>query len=89
MNKNASTLSEYQSADAMLKSLYSDGKFPSKSSLDRQQQELFDECIKLYAEYNSLKKKYADLDKASKIIKEYLESLKEESEKKIKKGELE
>lgn len=89
VNKNAPTLSEYQSAGAMLKSLYPDGKFPSESSLDRQRQALFDECTKLYAEYNSLKKKYADLDKASKIIKEYLESLKDEPEKKIKKGELE
>ena len=89
INENAPILSEYQSAGAMLKSLYPDGRFPSESSLDRQRQVLFDERTKLYAEYNSLKKKYADLDKASKTIEEYLESLKDEPKKKRKKSELE
>ena len=87
--KNAPTLSEYQSVGAVLKSLYPDGRFPSETSLDHQRQALYEEREKLYEAYRYLKKEYADLDKASRTIEDYLESLRDEPERRRKKGELE
>ena len=40
-------------------------------------------------EYRYIKKEYADLDKASQTIDDYLESLRDEPERKRKKSELE
>ena len=56
--------------------------------LDRQRQALYEEREKLY-EDRYLKKEYADLDKASQTIDDYLEDLRNEPEHKRKKGELE
>ena len=86
---NAPVLDEYKSVGSRLKSLYPDGKFPSETSLDRQRQALYEEREKLYEEYRYLKKEYADLDKASRTIDDYLESLRDEPERRRKKGELE
>ena len=87
--KNAPVLEKYKSVGSRLKSLYPDGKFPSETSLDRQRQALYEEREKLYEEYRYLKKEYADLDKASRTIDDYLESLRDEPERRRKNGELE
>lgn len=86
---NAPVLDEYKSAGSQLKSLYPDGKFPSETSLDRQRQTLYEEREKLYEGYRYLKKEYADLDKASQTIDDYLASLRDEPEHKRRKSELE
>lgn len=86
---NAPVLYEYKSVGSRLKSIYSDGRFPSETSLDRQRQALYEEREKLYGEYRYLKKEYADLDKASRTIDDYLASLRDEPERRRKKGELE
>lgn len=86
---NAPVLDAYKSVGSRLKSLYPDGRFPSETSLDYQRQVLYEEHEKLYEEYRYLKKEYSDLDKASRTIDDYLESLRDESEHRIKKGELE
>lgn len=44
---------------------------------------------KLYEEYRYLKKEYADLEKASQTIDDYLANLRDEPEHMRKKGELE
>lgn len=87
--KNAPVLDEYKSVGSQLKSLYPDGRFPSETSLDCQRQALYEECEKLYDEYRYLKKEYADLDRASHTIDDYLESLCDEPEHRRKKSELE
>ena len=79
----------YKSVGSQLKLLYPDGRFPSEMVLDRQRQALYEEREKLYEEYRYLKKEYADLDKASRTIDDYLESLRDEPERRRKKGELE
>lgn len=86
---NAPVLNEYKSIGSKLKSLYSDGRFPSETLLDRQRQALYGEREKLYEEYRYLKKEYADLDKASRTIDDYLDSLRDEPEHRRRKGELE
>ena len=87
--KNAPVLEKYKSVGSQLKLLYPDGRFSSEMVLDRQRQALYEEREKLYEEYRYLKKEYADLDKASQTIGDYLESLRNEPECKMKKGELE
>ena len=89
LKNNAPVLDEYRSVGSRLKLLYPDGRFPSEISLDRQRQALYAEREKLYAEYRSLKKEYADLDKASRTIDDYLESLRDEPERRRRNGELE
>ncbi len=89
IQKNTPILDEYRSAGTRLKSIYPDGKFPSESTLDSQRQALYEEREKLNREYVSLKKEYADLDRASRTIADYLESLRDEPERKRKKDELE
>lgn len=86
---NAPVLDEYKSVGSQLKSLYPDGRFPSETSLDRQRQALYEEREKLYEEYRYLKKEYTDLDKASRTIDDYLDSLRDEPERRRRKGELE
>ncbi len=86
---NAPILDTYKSVGIQLKSLYPDGRFPSETLLDRQRQALNDEREKLYEEHRYLKKEYADLDKASRTIDDYLASLRDEPEHSRKKGELE
>lgn len=87
--KNALVLDEYKSVGSQLKSLYPDGKFPSETSLDRQRQALYEEREELYGQYRYLKKEYTDLDMASRMIDDYLDSLRDEPEHRRKKGELE
>ena len=89
LKNNAPVLDEYRSVGSRLKLLYPDGRFPSEISLDRQRQSLYAEREKLYTEYRSLKKEYADLDKASRTIDDYLESLRDEPERRRRNGELE
>lgn len=86
---NAPVLDEYKSVGSQLKSLYPDGKFPSETSLDRQRQALYEEREELYGQYRYLKKEYTDLDMASRMIDDYLDSLRDEPEHRRKKGELE
>lgn len=86
---NAPVLDAYKSVGSRLKLLYPDGRFPSKTVLDRQRQAFYEEREKLYEEYRYLKKEYADLDKASQTIDDYLASLRDEPEHMRKNGELE
>lgn len=86
---NAPVLNEYKSVGSQLKSLYPDGKFPSETSLDRQRQALYEEREEFYGQYRYLKKEYTDLDKASRTIDDYLDSLHDEPEHKRRKSELE
>lgn len=86
---NAPVLDEYKSAGSRLKLLYPDGRFPSEAVLDRQRQTLYEEREKLYEEYRYLKKEYADLDIASRMIDDYLDSLRDEPEHRRSKDELE
>lgn len=86
---NAPVLYEYGRIGSRLKSLYTDGRFPSETLLNRRRQALYEEREKLYEEYRYLKKEYSDLDKASRTIYDYLASLRDEPEHMRKKGELE
>lgn len=62
---NAPTLERFHSAGAKLRYLYPDGKFPSVSALEKQRDQLETERHSLYQQYTQLKKKSADIDKAS------------------------
>ena len=87
--KNAPVLENHKSVGSQLKILYPDGRFPSETMLDCQRQALYEEREKLYEGYRYLKKEYADLEKASQTIDDYLASLRDEPEHMRKKGELE
>ena len=69
--------------------MYPDGIFPSETMLDRQRQALYEERENFMKNTATSKKEYADLDKASQTIDDYLVSLRDEPEQKRKKGELE
>ncbi len=87
---NAPTLERFHSAGAKLRSLYPDGRFPSVSALEKQRDQLEAERRSLYQQYTQLKKKSADIDKASQTIEEYLESVRSVPDvRRKKKDELE
>lgn len=86
---NAPTLERFHSAGAKLRSLYPDGRFPSVAALEKQRDQLEAERRSLYQQYSKLKKKSADIDKASQTIEDYLESVRSVSDVRRKKDELE
>ena len=72
-----------------MRSLYTDGRFPSVNAFFKQRDDLEKEFKAIYQKYKKLKKESADLDKATQTIEDYLESTRVVGQQIRKKSELE
>ena len=72
LETNTSAIKQFHESGKALKSLYSDGRFPSVNTLTKQRDDLETELRTMYQKYKELKKESADLDKATRTIEDYL-----------------
>lgn len=89
LETNMPEIKQFHESGKALKSLYSDGKFPSVNTLSKQRDDLETELRSMYQKYKELKKESADLNKASQTIEDYLESTRGVQQHTRKKSELE
>ena len=89
LETNTSAIKQFHESGKALKSLYSDGRFPSVNTLTKQRDDLETELRTMYQKYKELKKESADLDKATRTIEDYLESTRGVQRHTRKKSELE